>query len=303
VVTQATYAIGSAGSVTLDRAGGQLQIVSAVPSSGWTVAKAESEGPLAIKVTLRSSTTQVEFRGDTLVRLAAELPKGQYAWWSNRSDDSQAMLTRAVDLRGLTKATLTFETWYEIENDYDYAFITVSTDGGKSWDTLPGSLTTTDDPQGVNYGHGITGISGRPGAKLEDGHRGRWVSEQMDLSPYASQQILLRFWQITDQGFNAPGMLIDNIAIPELGFSDNVEEGAGDWQAEGFVRVDGTLSQQWDLRLVITGADGATRVVPLSADGSGRAVGQLAADEQAVLVVLGATLHTTEPANYSVSTN
>ncbi|MBX0326780.1 immune inhibitor A [Oscillochloris sp. ZM17-4] len=250
---------------------------------------------------LPDGTTSLEFQGSTSVRLAAELPRGRYTWWSNRSDDSEATLTRAVDLRGLSAATLTFDTWYEIENDYDYAFVTVSTDGGDTWETLPGSLTTTDDPQGVNYGNGITGVSGAPGRALDDGLRGSWVSEKMDLSAYAGQQVLLRFWQINDQGFNAPGMLIDNIAIPELGFSDDVEQGAGDWQAAGFVRVDGDLSQHWQLRLVITAADGSVRVEPLSVGADGRAAARLAPGERGVLMVMGATLHTTEVASYSVT--
>ncbi|NNJ09331.1 hypothetical protein EKD04_003215 [Chloroflexales bacterium ZM16-3] len=250
---------------------------------------------------LPKGTTSMEFVGDTSVRLTAELPKGRYAWWSNRSDDSLATLTRAIDLRGLSAATLTFDTWYELENDYDYAFVTVSTDGGATWETLPGSLTTTDDPQGVNYGNGITGVSGAPGSTLDDGPRGGWVSEKMDLSPYAGKELLLRFWQINDQGFNAPGMLIDNIAIPELGFSDDVEQGAGDWQAEGFVRVDGDLAQHWQLRLVITAADGAQRVEALDVGADGRATARLAPGERGVLMVMGATLHTTEAAGYSVT--
>lgn len=242
----------------------------------------------------------ISFQGATTVGLAAESPRDAFAWWSGRSDDTLATLTRAFDLRGLTRATLEFETWYEIENDYDYAFVSVSTDGGQTWETLAGSLTTTDDPQGFNYGNGITGVSGEPGGRVEDGARGRWATERMDLTPYAGQEILLRFWQITDQGFNAPGMLIDNISILELGFRDDVEAGAGDWQAEGFVRVDGDLPQRWELRLVRTSADGVTIVEPIPVRADGASGFQLEPGERGVLVVLGATPHTTERAAYEI---
>lgn len=252
-------------------------------------------------VRLPRGATRLEFRGDTSVRLASELPKGRYAWWSSRSDDSLATLTRAVDLRGLNAATLTFDTWYELENDYDYAFVTVSTDGGQTWETLPGTLTTTNDPQGVNYGNGITGLSGLPGSTLDDGQRGIWMNEHMDLSAYAGQEVLLRFWQINDQGFNAPGILIDNIAIPELDFNDDVERGPGDWQAEGFVRVDGDLAQSWQLRLIVTAADGTVRVEPLQVGGDGRAIAELTTGERGILMVMGTTLYTTEQANYTVT--
>lgn len=243
----------------------------------------------------------LSFRGAPSVMLTGEMPRGRFSWWSGRSDDTYATLTRAFDLRELSAATLQFNAWYEIENDYDYAFVTVSTDGGATWETLEGTLTTTDDPQGVNYGYGITGVSGNPGAKLEDGERGAWAEERMDLSPYAGKEILLRFWQINDQGFNAPGIMLDAISIPELGYSDDVEAGDGGWQAEGFVRVDGDLPQPWELRLVRESRFGGVSVEPITVDASGMATASLADGETGVLVVVAATPHTTERASYELT--
>ncbi len=245
--------------------------------------------------------SEIRFEGATSAVLGAEMPQGRFAWWGGRSDDSLATLTRAVDLRGLDRATLEFETWYEIENDYDYAFVTVSTDGGRTWESLPGQLTTTYDPQGVNYGHGITGISGQGDAQLDEGLRGRWVEERIDLSPYAGQEILLRFWQINDQGFNAPGIMLDNLRIPELGFSDDVESDTNGWEAEGFVRVDGDLPQFWELRLIRTAENGQITVETLAVDSEGKTTARLAPDEEGVLVVIAATPHTTERAPYGVT--
>lgn len=249
---------------------------------------------------LPRNTRTVTFRGDQTVRIAGQMPRGRYAWWSNRSDDSVATLTRSVDLRSVNSATLTFDTWFEIEDDYDYAFVTVSTDGGQTWETLPGRWTTDYDPQGVNYGHGLTGVSGRPEANVEDGLRGRWVTEQMDLTPFAGQEILLRFWSINDQGVHAPGILIDNIAIPEIGFRDDVEAGTGDWEAAGFVRIDGDLPQLWELRLVRTAADGQMSVDVLETDADGVATATLNPGERGVLVVIAVTPHTSERARYEV---
>ncbi|GAB4433460.1 MAG: immune inhibitor A [Chloroflexi bacterium OHK40] len=241
----------------------------------------------------------VSFRGTTSVPIAAEPTRGRFSWWSGRSDDTYATLTRPVNLRGLSTATLQFATWYEIEDDYDYAFVSVSTDGGTTWQTLPGSRTTDFDPQGVNYGNGITGASGAPGTRLDAGARGVWIEEAMDLTPFAGQEILLRFWQINDQGFNAPGMLIDDIRIPELGFSDDVEGDAHGWQADGFVRVDGDLPQRWELRLV-RGSGNNVTVEPLSVAPDGSAMASLAPGEEGTLVVVAATPHTTERARYEL---
>ncbi len=250
---------------------------------------------------LPAGTTQLAFSGATEVGVAAEPPRDAYAWWSGRGDGSMATLTLPLDLRELTRATLQFDTWYELEREFDYAFVTISTDGGATWDTLPGNYTTTDDPQGHNFGNGLTGISGAPGASLSDGVRARWVLEQADLSPYAGREVLLRFLQVNDLAVSGPGWLIDNIRIAELGLSDAVEAGPGPWQAAGFVRVGAALPQRWELRLVRTAADGTLAVEALTIGADGRVTAQLAADERGVLVVVATTPHTSERAGYTLT--
>jgi hypothetical protein len=127
------------------------------------------------------------------------------------------------------------------------------------------------------------------------------VEETIDLTPYVGQEVLVRFWQINDEGFNAPGILIDNLRIPEIGYSDDVEAGAGGWQAEGFVRVDGNLPQQWELRLVRTAADGSIGVENVPTSSTGQAALTLEQGEQGVLVVVATTPYTTEPASYMLT--
>src|SRR5258705_3591497 len=115
---------------------------------------------------------------------------------------------------------------------------------------MKGSTTTDQDPQGHNYGNGFTGVSGAPGVDTGRDTRGQWIEEQVDLTPYAGKHILLRFWVVNDDEFNAPGLLIDNIRIPELSYADGAEQGDRDWQAQGFVRVSGELPQTLALRLI-----------------------------------------------------
>ncbi len=218
------------------------------------------EGPLTL-----------DFDGVETIGLTGAQPKdGRYMWWSNRGDDSVETLTREFDLSGVQQATLEFSTWYEIESDWDYGFVTVSTDGGETWTTLEGTSTTNDDPQGQNFGNGLTGVSGEPGTEPDKGTRAKWIEERMDLTPFAGKQILLRFWVVNDAGYNAQGLLIDNIRIPELDYSDGAEGGDGGWQAQGFVRTTGLLAQQWALRLM-RATDGKIAVEPLAVDAQGRA--------------------------------
>jgi immune inhibitor A len=243
-------------------------------------------GPLALR-----------FDGADAARLLPAELNG-FAYWSNAGDNSMATLTRRLDLSGLGSATLEFDAWYEIETDYDYAFVSASTDGGATWQTLPGSSTTTEDPQGVNYGHGYTGVSGSPGAATVDGPRGQWLRERVDLSPVAGQPVLLRFWYLTDDAEHAGGMLVDNLSVPELGWSDDAERGDPAWQQAGWARTGLELPQRWELRLVRQSAAG-TSVERLPVDALGRAEAQVAEGEQATLVVLPVTPFAREPVPYS----
>jgi len=82
----------------------------------------------------------VEFTGSTVVSLVGNQPhSGQYQWWSNRSDESDARLTRAFDLTGLHQATLQAWMWYDLEVDYDYATLRsrpTAARRGRSWPTI-----------------------------------------------------------------------------------------------------------------------------------------------------------------------
>ena len=74
---------------------------------------------------------------------------GRTFWWSDRGDGMDATLTKAIDLRSATDPKLGFWTWYGIEVDYDYAYVTVSTDGGAHWTPLKTEASSATDPNGL----------------------------------------------------------------------------------------------------------------------------------------------------------
>ncbi len=241
----------------------------------------------------------VEFEGQSQVKLVDAQTRGLYSWWSNRGDDADATLTGAFDLRGVSAATLNFSIWYDIEEGWDYAYVEVSTDGGKRWQILPARTTTEENPVGNAFGPGWTGVSG-------GGSAPRWIEEQVDLTPFAGQEVLIRFEYVTDDAVNEPGVLLDDIAIPELGYAYDGETGAAGWQAEGWILTDNTLPQRWLVQLLEIGqGEIVVQRMEIGADGRGRLTTRdLKGLQEAVLVISALTPVTTEPAsyNYALST-
>jgi hypothetical protein len=234
------------------------------------------------------TSSRVIFKGSGRVRLTGGDPRdGDYAWWSNRRNMLSSSLTHEIDLVGVDTATLHFWTWYDIEDAFDYGYVMVSVDDGRTWETLSGKLTTSDDPNKANYGHGYTGKSGE------------WLKERIDLRRYAGQRILLRFWYISDPGLNQPGWLVDDISIPEIGFADDAEQGSNGWIVDGFVRSSNYVPQSYIVQLVEYGAQ--TKVHRLALNDQNEAEMTLRDDtERAVLIVSGATRWTSEAAPYRV---
>jgi len=237
----------------------------------------------------------IEFSGNQVVPLVGnEAHSGQYQWWSFRGDDSDATLTRAFDLRGLESATLEAWMWYDLELDYDYAYVEVSTDGGETWNILSNEHTTTTNPSGNSYGPALTGLSG-------GGEKAEWSPETFDLSPYAGQEVLVRFEVVTDEALNHPGLVVDDISIPELGYACDVEEGGGGWQAAGWLRVTDHVPQEFVVQLITLGDGTLVERMPLDEENRGwlilRGLGRQI--ERAVLVVSALGTATTEPAVYS----
>jgi hypothetical protein len=247
-----------------------------------------------IQVRRPSGEVSIQFEGKTQVGLVNASPKGKRSWWSNRGDDSDTTLTRSVDLTGQKAATLTFSTWYDIEEGWDYLYVQASTDGGKTWQIIPGRYTNDKDKSGNAYGPGWTGKSG-------GGRTAQWVDERIDLSRYAGQKIELRFEYVTDDAVNGPGFLLDDVAINELNFKDGGEDGPNGWRAEGWILTDNVLSQRWLVQVLSLGNEGV-QVQRLNVDSSGK--GELKLPNASgltslIVIVSGEAAVTTERASYS----
>ncbi len=207
-------------------------------------------------------------------------------WWSDRGDSIDTRLTREFDLGNLAGATLRFSTWFDTEKGWDYAYVSASTDNGKTWQALPAShLTTTYDPVQAAYGPGYTGSS--------DG----WRDEEADLTAFAGKKVLIRFELVNDDATNLTGFAVDNIRVPELGYSDNADSDNG-WQVEGFRRIAGPFAQQFIVQVIDRSGD-TPQVHAVQLDAQNRA--QIPLNGPVTIAVSGATEDTAEAATYAWS--
>ncbi len=122
-----------------------------------------------------------------------------HSFYSGQDDHLNNKVTTQNGISVQLGDTLKFWCWYEIETDWDYAYVEISTDGGNSFFSLPGNITTNYNPHGNNMGNGITGSSGG------------WVEGIFDLSDYVGEQIYLRLRYVTDSYVNYEGFYADDI--------------------------------------------------------------------------------------------
>jgi len=238
----------------------------------------------------------LRFEGSTQVRVVPLDPySGDYAFWSNRGDESDMTLTKTFDFRDHTgPLTFNYWTWYDLEEDYDYVYLEASLDG-KHWQILTTPSGTPDDPSGNSFGWGYNGLSGETGA---------WIQEKVDISQFAGDQVQFRFEYVTDAAVNGDGYLLDDIAIPETNYFTDFEEDSGGWEAAGFVRIQNILPQTYRLALITAGNATEVTYLTLDADntleipisiGGGR--------DEVVLVVTGTTRFTRQKATYRFEIN
>ena len=213
---------------------------------------------------------------------------GGGCWWSNKGDVIDSTLTTTVDLAGAQEAALGFEIWFSIEEDWDFAYLEVSEDRGKTWDILETPLTSSDDPLDVAFGPGYTGSS--------DG----WQSESISLEEWAGQEIMVRFQYITDAAIHDHGLCLRDLEVSTYG-----ESLAAEWIPSGFVWTNNLVRQSYIVQLVYEGHDdGDNRVIMMPLDSSNR--GQLgivpAPDARRVVAVIQPMAPSTRlDASYQVS--
>ncbi|MGB8981794.1 MAG: immune inhibitor A domain-containing protein [Anaerolineales bacterium] len=147
---------------------------------------------------------------------------GTYQYFSGSGNDLDNSMTRSLTLPAGV-VSFSAKVKYEIEIDWDYAYLTV--DGNP----VATNLSTNTNPNGQNFGNGITGSSG-----------GNWVDLTADLSAFAGQTVTIGFRYWTDAAVAETGLFIDEINITGQP-TDGGETDPG-WTYAGFVRASDVVS-------------------------------------------------------------
>jgi hypothetical protein len=149
----------------------------------------------------------------TLWKSAADPTDGtNQVLWGNSGDEADNSMVFEADLTNVSNATLNFDHYMDIEEHWDFGVVQVSTDGGQTWTSLANENTTSDV---VEEGYpkikeNVPGFTGN--SKV-------WANESFDLSEYAGKKVLVSFRYLTDWGHTDSGWFIDNISVPEIGFT------------------------------------------------------------------------------------
>jgi hypothetical protein len=339
--------------------------------------------------TRTETTVIVNFDGaETVARLPMpfDFDGDDPYYWSGRASGVDRTMTRAFDLTEIDSATLTFDAWHDLANEWNYGYVSVSTDDGATWTPLPSEAdeqgTTTANRHAIAYGPAFTGISNPVGARPfpimgvvigSDGmtlgeispdspaeaaglqpddriigydgelwqsapnvlgllsnyspgdtlnlyiqrgderidvplvlgaHPTRvvqpsplWLEQSVDLTPFAGQEILLRFEYVSLPGRENGGFAVNNIAVPEIDYQDD-----GEWTLHGWESVTNTIPQRW---LVQAGIVSSTvRGRPLIGVGSAETKGEwtfrLQPDEALLIAISAVNDDTYEQATFEV---
>ena len=210
-----------------------LNIRSAAPNGADYIALQDAKGNVLKGRDLRS----LVFSG------AKQLPPLPLAWtlvnddpdrpgnsvlFSGNANNTDASAVTSVTVPA-ADPTLRFLAMYGAEFGFDYGYVSVSTDGGATYTTIPGDKTV-DAPLGPGLNGTTTGFE----------------PHAYDLSAYAGKTVLISIRYVSDGGVNEGGLLVDDITVGGTLVSD----GSSLAPFKSLTQVHPIDVHNWNVRLV-----------------------------------------------------
>jgi immune inhibitor A len=202
---------------------------------------ASNLGAQALAVTLPPGTTQVD---------AMEPDTGSHHDLYSGDQDNRVVTATSPDIPvPAGTPSLNARVSYDLEKDYDYAYVKVSNDGGTTWTNLHTSKSDVPDPAipddpSSPEPEGITDCSGTGTGSVDC--EPAWTDLTADLTPYAGTTVKLRFSVVTDGNTHGVGLSVDSVKVGSTLVAD-FEAGATGWVLDGFnLTHDGTYDAQYE---------------------------------------------------------
>ncbi len=136
---------------------------------------------------------------------AVEPGTGAAALYAGCGENLDRSIVRPVTVPA-AGGTLSFQALWDTEEGWDFGFVQISTDGGKTWKSLATEDTTTSTTP-VPCSNVVAELPGFTGDS------GEWKTENADLSAYAGKKVLIGFRYITDPGVNESGFWVRDIHV------------------------------------------------------------------------------------------
>lgn len=191
----------------------------------------EKTGPGVVTDGFEAGTARFDTGGWT--QSSARSATGTFSLYSGTGNDLNRICLAKEGYVVQPGDFFTFQAWYDIETDWDYAYAILSADGGRSFVNLSGTGTTMTDPNGNNADNGITGSSGG------------WQPHAYDLSAWAGQTVWLGFRFYSDAGVAQENIYVDDIHPVQTWTTSTVLSSAiagSSWPVSG--KSDGTYWYQ-----------------------------------------------------------
>jgi immune inhibitor A len=147
--------------------------------------------------------------------------------YSGQGNDIDTNATKTLGSALGTETPVTFRANWDIEVDWDYAYLEANT--GSGFEPVVTSASTETSPNGQNFGHGITGSSGG------------WTTVTATL-PAGTTAYRFRYW--TDGAVIEPGFAVDSVQVG-TGPVDTMVD-ASSYTLNGFAKLtNGSFTQSY----------------------------------------------------------
>lgn len=156
-----------------------------------------------------------------------------YEWYSGLGNGLERTLQYTLTVPA-GASTLTFWTWYDIEQDWDYGYVEVLDES--EWTPLTQVSSLPAGADNINGSSAYTGPGGLTGNSVG------W-----QLAEYAldgrSGAVTVRFRYMTDEAVNGQGWYVDDLGV-DGAVQNNVSSQTG-WATNGWIFTNGLQNNDW----------------------------------------------------------